>query len=383
MKCAFLNLRFPLFFLISTFVSLLLAQNLNAQSDTRPYVVLVNGYNDCCTWNLSSRRPYMQTVENELIRHGAEFRLVPWDTFRDGSGERSSTSNDAAFLSEAAEYINNRLDPNRPLILIGHSFGGDSLLKLAPRINRRIQFLGVIDPVATGGFREPVTRYGVPANVDYFFNRWQENALASANVVPFDSRLVSGRVSGCNASYCDQDVQNLSRRADGSDIRISCEAWEITCPGYQPWPGGSNGTKARRLLHNEMPLDEYIQRQMANRISEIINWSDAPRFAVVCIENRTNSNISYSYRWGNESWQTREIIGGNSRWHSRRYSLGSRNSPNFSIRFDYSFEPGYQEESFSLVRYSAHEEGCREAKTYYFDYRDQSRSGIGLFDSGN
>ena len=241
-----------------------------AQSAPRPYVVLVNGYEDCCVWNPSNRGVYMVTVLRELERRGAEFRLLPWDTFRDGARQRSRTSNDAAFLQEAADFINNRLDRNRPLILIGHSFGGDSLLSLAPRINRQIQFLGVIDPTAAGGLREPVTRRGVPSNVDYFFNRWQQNALASANVVPFDSRLVSGSISGCRARTCDQQEQSLARSENGSEIRIPCESWEVSCPGYQPWPGGSNGTKAKRLAHNDMPSDAYLQRQMADRIGSVL-----------------------------------------------------------------------------------------------------------------
>jgi hypothetical protein len=263
----------------STISSGFVARNANAQSSPRPYVVLVNGYQDCCVWDPRNRGVYMETVVRELQQRGAEFRLVPWDTFRDGAGQRSSTSNDAAFLQEAADFINNRLDPNRPLILIGHSFGGDSLLSLAPRINRRIQFLGVIDPTAAGGLREPVTRRGVPANVDYFFNRWEMNALASSNVVPFDSRLVNGTTSGCRARNCDQQEQSLARRENGSEIRISCESWEVTCEGYNPIPvflGGSNGTKAKRLAHNDMPSDAYLQRQMADRINSVLASSPPP-----------------------------------------------------------------------------------------------------------
>jgi pimeloyl-ACP methyl ester carboxylesterase len=262
----------------STISSGFVVRNANAQSSPRPYVVLVNGYQDCCVWDPRNRGVYMGTVVRELQQRGAEFRLVPWDTFRDGAGQRSSTSNDAAFLQEAADFINNRLDPNRPLILIGHSFGGDSLLSLAPRINRRIQFLGVIDPTAAGGLREPVTRRGVPANVDYFFNRWEQNALALANVVPFDSRLVNGSISGCRARSCDQQEQSLARREDGSEIRIACESWEVTCKGYNPIPvtlGGSNGTKAKRLAHNDMPLDAYLQRQMADRINQVLTASQS------------------------------------------------------------------------------------------------------------
>jgi pimeloyl-ACP methyl ester carboxylesterase len=205
----------------------------NAQSSNRPYVVFVNGYENGRAWGRytdGSVDPLMDIVVDSLPSN-SEIRYVPWDSFVDGANQRSRTSNDAEFLYQATDYINNQLDRNRPLILIGHSFGGDSLLSLAPRINRSIEFLGVIDPTAAGGLREPVTRRGVPSNVNYFFNRWQQNALGSANVVPFDSRLFSGYISDCSAGSCDQQEQSLARNEDGSEIRISCESWEVSCPG--------------------------------------------------------------------------------------------------------------------------------------------------------
>ncbi len=293
--------------------------NVNAQSSPRPYVVFVNGYMDCCIWATSNRGVYMGTVMRELQKQGAEFRLVPWDTFRNGAGQRSTTSNDAAFLQEAADFINNQLDPNRPLILIGHSFGGDSLLSLVPRINRRIQFLGVIDPTAAGGLREPVTRRGVPSNVDYFFNRWQQNALAQANVVPFDSRLVNGSISGCQARNCDQQEQSLARNENGSEIRVNCESWEVTCKGYNPVPvfmGGSNGTKAKRLAHNDMPSDAYLQRQMANTINRVIsNSSVSTQQTIIKIYREVlERNVDPS---GMDTW-TRELNSGKTILQVRR-----------------------------------------------------------------
>jgi hypothetical protein len=260
-------------FALSATVESFLALKAIAQSDTRPYVMLVNGYNDCCVWSTKNRGIYMDTIRSELEKHGAEVKLFPWDTFREGKGEVGWDSNDSYFLREASHFINNTLDPNRPLILIGHSFGGDSLLSLVPRINRRIQFLGVIDPVAAGGLRLPVTGRGVPSTVDYFFNRWQRNGLNGRNVVPFDSRAANGSISNCQAQTCDQEEQNLSRNSDGSEIRVNCGKLEISCSGYQAWPGGSNGTKAERIAHNDMPLDRYLQRQMANQINKALSFS--------------------------------------------------------------------------------------------------------------
>ena len=282
--------------------------NANAQSN-RPYVILVNGNADCCTWSLldggnvpQNRVPNMQKLLNIP---NADFRMTAWDHFQSGGRQRQnidagvlgsySTSNDRDFINQASDFINNQLDPSRPLIIIAHSYGGDSVLKLAHRITRRIQFLGVIDPVGAGGFRTPIRNHGVPSNVDYFFNRWQENAFATDNIVPFDSRG-SGSINGCNARTCDQLEQSLARNVDGSEIRVSCESWEVTCAGYNPIPvslGGSNGTKATRLTHNPMPSDKYIEQQILD-LFDLVFASYTPPVANVLISS-TDSIRGWSW----------------------------------------------------------------------------------------
>lgn len=71
--------------------------------------------------------------------------------------------------------IKEDIDPSIPLILIGHSFGGDAVLQVAKMIDgRKIAFLAVLDGVGKGGLRKNITK-PVPDNVEYFFNRWQQN----------------------------------------------------------------------------------------------------------------------------------------------------------------------------------------------------------------
>lgn len=268
-------------------------KKVQAQSASqRPYAVFVNGYGDCCAWG-------MNDVKNALVNMGMgadDIREVPWDSFRDRAGQRSATSNDRQFLREAEDFINNQLDPNRPLILIGHSFGGDSLLSLAPRIKRRILFLGVIDPVAAGGLREPIRGRGVPSTVDYFFNRWQTNA-------PWPVDLQSGSVRNCNATTCDQQEQNKSRRANGSHIDVECDSWEVSCPGYQPWPGGSNGTKQKRMHHQSMPYDDYIERQIIDRVTQLLEVAKGRQFY---FKNNCSQPIRLALRYRNpaDNWET-------------------------------------------------------------------------------
>ena len=316
-----------------------------AQAQTpRPYVILVNGNADCCVWKSTNNlyMPELWDIPN------AEFRMTAWDHFKDGGQQRQnidlgvlgnySTSNDRDFLHQASDFINNQLDPNRPLILIGHSYGGDSIISLLPRIDRRIQFVGVIDPTAAGGFREPITRRTIPSNVDYFFNRWQENAAGSTdNLVPIDSRVFDGRVDRCNASKdCDETEQNLARNRDGSAIRVSCGSLEVTCPGYEPWPGGSNGTKAKRLEHNTMPRDEYLQSQMVSKIKQAIaNFaqSSQPTVANSYLQSPVFDPAFYLLTY--EDLRTALNNHEEARQHWKRHGIGEarRSSPAFDVRY--------------------------------------------------
>jgi len=214
-----------------------------AQS-SRPYVVFVNGWQNCCSWG-------MNALQNRLINQmNAEPRYVPYSNF-DNNGSSGNTSTDERFLRDGADFINNQLDQNRPLILIGHSFGGDSVLKLLPRINRRIQLVAVIDPVRTGGLRATLKALNVPSNVDYFYNRWQENE-------PFPNDFkVNGSIP-CNARRCDQDSQFALTDTNGNPRREKCKLLEA-CK-----------TKQVRAGHQSLPTDDWIQRVIGDKIQEQI-----------------------------------------------------------------------------------------------------------------
>jgi len=240
-----------------------------AQS-SRPYVVFVNGQGNCCAWSMDSLD---ERLKSQYGLTGNDFRFVPYSNFRDGGqsgggNQLDWSSVDSQFLKDGEDFINNQLDRNRPLILIGHSFGGDSVLKLLPRINRRVQFVAVIDPVRTGGLRVSLKALNVPSNVDYFFNRWQEN-------VPFPNDFGTNGSIPCNAKQCDQDSQNIARNADFSPRTTKCRWDEVTCPGFvapNPFIGrrGRPGTKQVRVGHQDLPKDAFIQKDLGNKIQRLL-----------------------------------------------------------------------------------------------------------------
>jgi hypothetical protein len=105
---------------------------------------------------------------------------------------------DSQFVEEVSAFVN-ALPKDRKVILIGHSFGADSIMEVAPKLKHSILFLGAIDAVGSAGQRSINIKRKVSANVEYFFNRWQND-----KVFPFDYRK-SGSFKNCGASLkCDQ-----------------------------------------------------------------------------------------------------------------------------------------------------------------------------------
>lgn len=229
-----------------------------------PVVILADGFGDCCTHR-------MTTLIDGLKALGAEFPavagrgldgssygdyVVPWNSFTDrdqgfqveldpsryvqkamaeGGSSRSLlglTSNpaglatdqgvidkvmgavrrgsDEKFVEEVSTYVNG-LPAERPVILIGHSFGGDSVMEAAKKIHHEVTFLGALDPVGAGGLRRLERSRKISSNVRYFYNRWQNNGF-----FPFDY-VSNGAFTGCQArEKCDQGKQRMALTAAGT-----------------------------------------------------------------------------------------------------------------------------------------------------------------------
>lgn len=105
---------------------------------------------------------------------------------------------DSQFIEEVSAFVNG-LPKDRKVILIGHSFGADSIMEVAPKLQHDVLFLGAIDAVGPAGQRSMNRKRKVPANVGYFYNRWQND-----KIFPFDYRK-SGSFNKCSATIkCDQ-----------------------------------------------------------------------------------------------------------------------------------------------------------------------------------
>ncbi len=146
---------------------------------------------------------------------------------------------DAQFLEEVSDYLN-KLDPEIQVILIGHSFGADSIMSVLERLNNDILFVAALDTVGALGQRRTNTSVTVPSKVGYFYSRWQENEM-----FPFDY-LVGGKFKDCQARLgCNQNVQNAARAKDGKNL-------------------------GKKLTHVELPYDPFIQQEMIGIISQLL-----------------------------------------------------------------------------------------------------------------
>lgn len=178
------------------------AWSIHAQSG-KPVVILVNGWqkdsgsSGCCM--ASATKLIDHLIKKDVDFVGVTYRGLSGKYYSDYVLTYSSFSkktqtpvdSDAKFLQEGRAYLD-RLSSDRPIIMIGHSFGGDSLLKLSRKTNKKILFLGLLDPVSTGGWRAKgpagpaITGQEVPSNVHYFYNRWNQRKWDGFNEFPHD-----------------------------------------------------------------------------------------------------------------------------------------------------------------------------------------------------
>jgi hypothetical protein len=108
----------------------------------------------------------------------------------------------------------------------------------------------------------------------------------------------------------------------------------------------------------------------------------ASRFALTCIENKTNITLNYDFRWGNTGqWESRSIQPNGRRWHSWKYDRPNvTTSPWMNVRFDGDLSSRMISQSYRLASYASPQEGdCRRyGKEYVFRYDGSAKKYIDL-----
>jgi hypothetical protein len=245
----------------------------------KPVALFINGDDNCCL-HYGKNHVYMEELNQFFEDKGIQVYVTAWNSVdNQWEGSSSMLPGEATpnFINELVKLAES-LPEETPLILIGHSFGGDSILQALPSLsNYNIMFVGVIDPVGFGGLRSKVKSYSIPSHVRYFLNRWQTN-------VPWPiDYLINGRIH-CNAQQqCNQEEHNISRQDDGSADKIRCGDLEFGCYGahferietsclgipcvsYKWFPGYKN----KPVSHTSIAYDPYIKRQILDIVYGLV-----------------------------------------------------------------------------------------------------------------
>ncbi|WP_141732405.1 hypothetical protein [Oligoflexus tunisiensis] len=265
------------YLLLLSIIAVLWSTGLLAQARPRPVIVFVNGWQDCCAWNFS-------TIGNEVAETASNlnmiFRRTSWDSFESESLETGigTLSGTSIFVNQGIQFFNS-LPYGTDVYLIGHSWGGDSLLDLVstyndPRIN--IRLLAVIDPVSSAGMRASLSKHTVGNHVEYFHNIWQLNA-------PFPDDFDEDGTISCNAySSCDQRENNFRRNADGTNLTENCTWAEFGCQGRVENPlEAKPGWKLQRTTHQDLLDDDYVAHHIATIITELAGHRHAQELTVL------------------------------------------------------------------------------------------------------
>ncbi|MCA9076594.1 MAG: LEPR-XLL domain-containing protein [Planctomycetaceae bacterium] len=162
------------------------------QDDTA--VFLVNGA-DAHPWDssldLGEPLSWLSTTVND-----DELHVANWDNFY-AHGDGNVLSSESDFITDMQNFLNIMEDTDM-IILVGFSYGGDSVLEVANATSRNIDLLVTLDPVGALGFRSELPD-SVPSNVTYFLNRWQENS-------PFPNENILGSSSAERSNHAQRHL---------------------------------------------------------------------------------------------------------------------------------------------------------------------------------
>ncbi len=290
--------------LLITFIAIPNTSNAHTEDQATegltPVVFLVEGNEDCCMYLATDLIVALIDLNVEFAgltarhlpgRQPKDYSTILWENYtipwnglyhENDNGEFS----EQRFLDEVKNYVDDRLEPGTPLIFIGHSFGGDSIVKLLDTkldgSQYNVLFAGVIDPVDFGGQRSSLKFQRIPSNVEYFFNRWQTNGHEWNGIwlpLPLDF-ILDGEIP-CDATSCsNQREQSVYRHRDGSAARVQCGELEFGCDKADwewvdcgiacSYPRWFPGYKNKPIYHSPLAYDLYVQKQMIDIIRELV-----------------------------------------------------------------------------------------------------------------
>lgn len=268
--------------------------DIDEQQGVPKVAIFVNGFND-------GTADKMTTTINHFIKMGAKVIITPWNSFYGishlkkqhdstfGSGFQGDyKAGTGRFVKELSQYINS-LPDGTEIYLLGHSFGGHSVLsfindgKGSNFANNRdiprkpLKLVAIMDAVGYGGIRA-ASGFHIPDYIEYFYNTWQNNNIVHffsigdpTSIVPLDF-FSSGQIMefspGKNRRL--SLARTYMKHKDGSMVRTKCSLLEFC----------ADGKKGVRTSHSELPRDEYSQAKIIEAITYVATPEDELNFKV-------------------------------------------------------------------------------------------------------
>ena len=238
-------------------ISLVLPQ---LSAHAKDYLIFVDGDNDCCASGMNRVKKYANN-------NGLYFIDVVWSNFKQNwrSGVALNDEGKRRFVKTGTKYLSS-LPKGSNVYLIGHSWGGDSALRLVreyKNTNINFKLLALIDPIGPGGMRKNLLNNTVPNKVEYFFNRWQTN-----QPFPIDVKT-NGKIK-CQAKTCNQKEHSTHKNSNGSSVKKKCGWHEFGCSGRRENPLNSHpGYKMKRVGHQGITTDAYIEHQIIDILKRL------------------------------------------------------------------------------------------------------------------
>ncbi len=202
---------------------------------------------------------------------------------------------DGEFVINLSNILRNEYDDDDTIILVGHSFGADSVFKVAQALEgeREIDLLATLDRVGTAGFRTEASLLpdaaSVSRNVRYFYNRWQNNFPFPFDITASDHKsfLNPNREHALAEDFgiTDQKPKNTTDEHGCTLIDVAAFTCKVrtripTSDNWNPFEEYSDA-----LHHGGFPLDREIQEELGTIMRGLV---PAPPTAVIDIQPGLN-----------------------------------------------------------------------------------------------
>jgi hypothetical protein len=110
----------------------------------------------------------------------------------------------------------------------------------------------------------------------------------------------------------------------------------------------------------------------------------ADRFALTCIENKTDLTLNYQIQWGGtNSWENFTISPGGRKWHSYTFTRPNEDkNPPLHVKFNSGLAGRVSQQTYHLIAHSSPQQGdCdRYGKIYRFRYDGTAKQYVDLKD---